>query len=220
MINGQRSMLNDMPDEWLEVGTIVSPQGLKGQLKIYSNSDFPERFTKPGKRWLQHPNTREVIEVELLKGHYLPGKNLYVIQLAGIENCDRAEEFRQYKLLVAQSDRPALQADEYHVADLIDLEVFNRQTGENIGIVVNLYTAGNDLLEVKLHQQPTITKQPMRDLSQISRKSKRKKFREKPQKSVTVFIPFVKEIVPVVDLDNKRIEIAPPEGLLEVNLPE
>ncbi len=209
-----------MTDEWLEVGKIVSPQGLKGQLKVYPNSDFPERFTKPGRRWLQNPNTQEVIEVELLKGHYLPGKNLYVIQLSGIENRDRAEELRQYKLLVAQSDRPTLQSDEYHVADLIDLEVFNQQTGENIGIVVNLYTAGNDLLEVKLHQQPTTIAKPIRDLSQISRKSKRKKFREKSQKPVTVFIPFVKEIVPVVDLEHKRIEIVPPEGLLEVNQPE
>ena len=209
-----------MTDEWLEVGKIVSPQGLKGQLKVYPNSDFPERFTKPGRRWLQNPNTQEIIEVELLKGHYLPGKNLYVIQLSGIENRDRAEELRQYKLLVAKSDRPTLQSDEYHVADLIDLEVFNQQTGENIGIVVNLYTAGNDLLEVKLHQQPTTIAKPIRDLSQISRKSKRKKFREKSQKPVTVFIPFVKEIVPVVDLEHKRIEIVPPEGLLEVNQPE
>ncbi|MGF1541461.1 MAG: ribosome maturation factor RimM [Pleurocapsa sp.] len=213
-------MLNHMADEWLEVGTIVAPQGLKGQLRVYPNSDFPERFTKPGTRWLKNPNTQEVIEVELLKGHYLAGKDLYVIQLSGVDNCDRAEELRQYKLLVAKSDRPTLQSDEYHVADLIDLEVFDQQTGENIGIVVNLYTAGNDLLEVKLHQQPTTSVKPMPDVSQISRKSKRQKFREKPQKPVTVFIPFVKEIVPVVDLEHKRIEITPPEGLLKVNLPE
>jgi 16S rRNA processing protein RimM len=209
-----------MTDKWLEVGTIVSPQGLKGQLKVHADSDFPERFIKPGRRWLQNPDTREIIEVELLQGYDLPGKNSYIIQLAGIENRDRAEELRKYKLLVPQSDRPTLEADEYHVADLIDLEVFNRQTGENIGTVVNLYTAGNDLLEVELHQQPTTDTKPTRDLSQISRRSKRKKFREKPQKPVTVFIPFVKEIVPIVDLEHKRIEITPPEGLLEVNLPE
>ncbi len=207
-----------MIDEWLEVGTIVSPQGLKGELKVYPNSDFPERFTKPGIRWLQHPHTQEVIEVELLKGRYIAGKNLYVIKLSGIENRDRAEELRQYKLLVAKSDRPSLETDEYHVADLIDLEVFNRQTGENIGVVVNLYTAGNDLLEVKLHQQPIAKTKPTRDLSQISRKSKRKKLRHKKNQPVTVFIPFVKEIVPVVDLDNKRMEISPPEGLLEINI--
>ncbi|MEM6753575.1 MAG: hypothetical protein AAF630_11455, partial [Cyanobacteria bacterium P01_C01_bin.38] len=32
-----------------------------------------------------------------------------------------------------------------------------------------------------------------------------------------VLIPFVKEIVPVVDLEAGRIEITPPVGLLEIN---
>jgi len=33
----------------------------------------------------------------------------------------------------------------------------------------------------------------------------------------TVLIPFVQEIVPVVDLEAGRIEVLPPPGLLEVN---
>jgi hypothetical protein len=32
-------------------------------------------------------------------------------------------------------------------------------------------------------------------------------------------IPFVKEIVPMVDVANRRIEILPPAGLLEIYLP-
>jgi 16S rRNA processing protein RimM len=32
-------------------------------------------------------------------------------------------------------------------------------------------------------------------------------------------IPFVKEIVPIVDVANRRIEILPPAGLLEIYLP-
>lgn len=116
----------------IEVGTIASPQGLKGELKIYPNSDFPERFLKPGTRWLRHPRTQEIIAVELLKGRYLAGKNLYAIQLAGIDNRDRAEELRQYVLLADRRDKPNLAPDEYHVADLIDLEVYDRTTGEKL----------------------------------------------------------------------------------------
>ena len=40
-------------DEWLIVGLITSPQGINGKVKVKSLSDFEERFTKPGKRWLQ-----------------------------------------------------------------------------------------------------------------------------------------------------------------------
>ena len=39
-------------DDWLEIGKIVSPQGLTGELRVYPNTDFPERFEEPGKRWL------------------------------------------------------------------------------------------------------------------------------------------------------------------------
>lgn len=203
--------------EWIEVGTIVSPQGLKGELRIYPSSDFPERFLEPGIRWLQHPNTAEIKSVELVRGRYIPGKNLYAIVIEGIKTREQAEELRDYKILVKKSDRPLLEEDEYHFADLMNLEVYHQQTGENIGVVIDIFTAGNDLLEVKLHQQPVVEAKPARDLSQISRKSKRKKQRTPKNKPVTLFIPFVKEIVPVVDIANKRIEINPPEGLLEIN---
>ena len=213
--------MNDKPQttdypELLEVGTITSPQGLKGELRVYSDSDFPERFTKAGRRWLQHPDTNAITEVQLRGGRSLAGKNLYVIKLEGVENRDRAEELRNYKLLVDKSDRPKLSKDEYHVSDLVGMEVYQQQTGENIGVVVDMYSAGNDLLEIKLHQQPATQAKSERDLSQISRRSKRKKYKPKSSKAVTVFVPFVKEIVPVVDLRERRIEITPPDGLIDI----
>ncbi|MGL5833944.1 MAG: ribosome maturation factor RimM [Waterburya sp.] len=203
--------------ELLEVGTITSPQGIKGELRVYADSDFPERFTKAGTRWLQHPDTAAITEVQLKGGRSLTGKNLYVIKLEGIEGRSQAEELRNYKLLVDKSDRPKLSQDEYHVADLVGTEVYHQQTGENIGVVVDLYSAGNDLLEIQLHQQPENNAKPEKDLSQISRHSKRKKYRPKPSKPVTVFIPFVKEIVPIVDLPNRRLEISPPDGLINIH---
>ena len=214
--------MNDKPlttdyPELLEVGKITSPQGLKGELRVYSDSDFPERFTKAGRRWLQHPDTNAITEVQLRGGRSLAGKNLYVIKLEGVENRDRAEELRSYKLLVDKSDRPKLSKDEYHVSDLVGLEVYQQQTGENIGVVIDLYSAGNDLLEIKLHQQPATQVKSQRDLSQISRRSKRKKYKPKSSKAMTVFVPFVKEIVPVVDLRERRIEITPPDGLIDIH---
>ncbi|PSB06313.1 ribosome maturation factor RimM [Pleurocapsa sp. CCALA 161] len=203
--------------ELLAVGTITSPQGLKGELRVYSDSDFPERFTKAGTRWLQHPDTGAITEVQLKGGRYLTGKNLYVIKLEGVEDRRQAEEFRNYQLLVDRSDRPKLSKDEYHVADLVGTQVYHQETGENIGVVVDLYSAGNDLLEIRLHKQPENNPQPEKDLSQVSRRSKRKKYRPKPNNPVTIFIPFVKEIVPIVDIANQRLEISPPDGLINIH---
>ena len=201
-------------EEWIEIGTIVAPQGLYGELRVYPDSDFPERFLVPGTRWLKHPHTEQIEAKELLGGRYLPGKKLYVIAFDDIQNRDRAEALRDYKILVPKSDRPKLEEDEFHVADLINLEVYNQQTGENIGIVTEVFSAGNDLLEVTLHKQPEPKEDVAPDLSQISRRSKRKKPKSKKIKPVTILIPFVMEIVPIVDLENNRIEINPPEGLV------
>lgn len=220
MNNEQLTINIQQTSEFIEVGTITSPQGLKGELRVYPNSDFPERFTQAGTRWLQHPQTLAIAPVQLQTGRYLEGKNLYIIKLEGIKDRNQAEELRDYKLLVSKSDRPKLQPDEYHVSDLVGLEVYHQATGENIGVVVDLYSAGNDLLEIKLHKQPEATVTPERDLSQISRRSKRKKYKPKSPKPVTVFVPFVKEIVPIVDLTNKRLEISPPAGLLDINRTE
>jgi 16S rRNA processing protein RimM len=188
-----------IPDGWLEIGTIVAAQGLHGQMRVYPDTDFPERFEQPGTRWLLHPNTKEPQPIELLSGKYLNGKNLYIIELEGIKSRSQAEEMRGCKLLVSEDDRPHLEEGEYHILDLVGLQVFMQESGELIGKVVNLIPAGHDLLEVELHQQE--------NPEQTTNKKKPK----------NLLIPFVKEIVPVVDIVARRAEITPPSGLLSIN---
>jgi len=61
---------------WLEIGKIVAPQGLDGEVRVYPSSDFPERFLEPGRRWLRRTGAGEPQPVELLFGRYIPGKGL------------------------------------------------------------------------------------------------------------------------------------------------
>ena len=193
-------------DGWLEIGKIVAPQGMKGELRVYPSTDFPERFEVAGVRWLLRPNATEPEEVELIKGRFLEGKNLYVIQLGGVKYRDEAEELRGCKLLVPESDRPQLGEDEYHLMDLVGLPVFMQEDGKFIGTVVDLINAGNDLLEVRLGKK-----------DKLEGEEGDEGVESKIQNSKNVLIPFVKEIVPVVDLEAGRIEITPPIGLLEIN---
>jgi 16S rRNA processing protein RimM len=207
-------------EDWIEIGKIVAPQGLKGELRVNSNSDFPERFKQPGERWLQYNQQSDPQSIQLLGGYQIPGKNIYVIKLEGISDRNQAETLRGCKLLVKNSDHFVLDEDEYHVKDLINLEVINQLNGENIGVVIDLFTAGNNLLEVKLHQQklPEIKEESSLDISKINRVSKIKKIKAKKHKKAkqaTVLIPFVKEIVPIVNLEKGIIEINPPLGLLD-----
>lgn len=201
----------------IEIGRIVAPQGLQGELKVITDSDFPERFETAGVRWITTPSQKTPQPVDLIRGRQVPGKNVFIIKLAQV--CDRtqAETLKGSKLYIDKNNKPQLEEGEYHVADLINLEVYDQKSQENIGVVIDVFSAGNDILEVKLHRQPEVTEEEAEkapDLSKISRVSKRKKVKVKKTKPITVLIPFVEEIVPIVDLKNRKIEINPPTGLL------
>lgn len=182
--------------DWLEIGTIIAAQGLKGELRVYPDSDFPERFEKPGERWLLRSGQTEPQSVKLLAGRYISHKGIYVIKLADVDDRDRADELRGCKLMVPESDRPQLAEDEYHVRDLVGLKVINQLNGEMVGVVVDVIPAGNDLLVVSCPS---------------ANNDKAKKTNDKQ-----ILIPFVNAIVPVVDIENGRVEITPPPGLLEI----
>ena len=188
-------------DDWLEIGKIVSPQGLTGELRVYPNTDFPERFEEPGKRWLLRPGETELETVELLNGRYIENKNLYVIKLKGVSDRHQAENMRDCRFFVPVSDRPKLAKGEFHVVDLLGLQVFMQSSGEFVGTVVDILPSGHDLLEVKFDPDFVTNNEEFKP--------------DKEQKNV--LIPFVMEIVPVVDLANRRVEITPPPGLLSVN---
>jgi 16S rRNA processing protein RimM len=191
-----------MEENWLEIGTIVAPQGLEGELRVLSVSDFPERFQKRGIRGIQETQGGEIREITLLRGRELPGKNVYVIKLEGVENREQAQALRGYKLWANKLEKPRLKADEYHVSELVNLEVYHHLTGEKIGVVVDILWAGNDILAVQLEA----------NLASVKKKS------PSSDSGARALVPFVKEIVPLVDLKAARIEISPPPGLLEINL--
>ena len=172
-------------DKWMSIGEIVAAQGLKGDIRIKPSSDFPERFTQPGKRWIQKTNELPT-EIKLKKGTLIPGKSIYILSIEGVSNRSSAEEIIGWKLVIPVDSRPMLSKDEYHYFDLIGLEARRGPQKTLIGYVTDLINGGNDLLEIELVE------------------------------GKKVLIPFVKEIVPEIELKEKWLLIDPPPGLLEL----
>lgn len=189
------SMSQTSPDDWLTIGRIVGPHGLHGEVRVYPESDFPERFEQPGERWLLKAGASNPETIKLIKGRFQDGKGLYILKLAGVDHRNQAEALRNAQLLVAANDRLPLDPGEFHVGDLMGLTVILQATGESLGTVKDVYRAGNDLLEIALTAQESegLASQPPR----------------------TVLIPFVEAIVPVVDLTQGHIQITPPAGLID-----
>ena len=186
---------------WIPIGKIVAPQGLRGEVRVYPLSEFPERFEQPGQRWLLRPQALEPEAIQLVQGWFLPKKRLYVVQLEGIHDRAQAESLINCQLLVPVHDRPPLAEGEFHYLDLMGLTVIDQAQQQIIGIVTDLINAGNDLLEVELLTPQDPEGNPVSSPA------------DKPRR---VLIPFVEAIVPVVDLEARRIEITPPLGLLDL----
>jgi len=175
-------------NKWLVVGLITSCHGIKGQLKVKSLTDFEERFLKPGMRWLQKEN-EPPLEMKLTSGFRQPGRATFIISLEGINTRNDAEQLKKFKILVKTDNLPRLQKEEFHLLELINLQV---KTLENdklkiIGKVLDLENEKNNLLVIQLFKNQKV-----------------------------VLIPFVEEIVPLVDIKNNFLIINPPKGLLEL----
>jgi len=174
--------------EWLVVGIITSSHGIQGELKVKSLSDFNERFTKPGKRWLQLDKEEPTLH-NLVSGYKKPGKDLFIISLDNIKDRDSAEKLKNYKLLVESNNIPKLKDEEFHLNQLLNLTVKIEQDNKikTIGEVKDLLNEKNTLLEIKIYEN-----------------------------NKNILIPFVKEIIPIINLQKNFILINPPKGLLEL----
>ena len=175
-------------NEWLVVGLITSCHGINGQVKVKSLSDFEERFLKPGIRWIQKEN-EPPSKIALLSGFKQPAKETFIVKLQGIDTRDHAEQLKKFKILVKTAKLPKLEKEEFHLIELLNLQVKIEENEElkTIGKVINLENEKNNLLVVELF---------------------------KNQKKV--LIPFAEEIVPLVDIKNNFLIINPPKGLLEL----
>ncbi|MEN9223541.1 MAG: ribosome maturation factor RimM [Thermostichus sp. BF3_bins_97] len=131
---------------WLLVGRVVAAHGLQGWLRVKCLSDFPERLTESGPRWLQRDGDPEPRLYPLIQGQFFPAKGLYLVRLEGIPDRTAAEAWVGANVLVPASDRLPLEPDEYHYRDLIGLAVYHQ--GKLLGQISAILAAGQDVLEV------------------------------------------------------------------------
>ena len=202
-----------LSNEWIEIGKIIGVQGLNGEVRVYPSTDFPERFEEPGQRWLKYPNQSSPQSVELVHGRLIENKGIFIVKLAGVSDRNQAEALRGSVFLIPEGDRPHLEEDEYYIQDLIGLVAIDQRTGEEIGTVVEILSAGHDILAIKPPVAPVETPETSETVETVETPATPSKRKSKPN----ILIPFVKEIVPIVDMAARRVEINPPPGLLEVN---
>ncbi|MBE4908751.1 ribosome maturation factor RimM [Bacillus luteolus] len=134
--------------EWFNVGKIVNTQGIKGEVRVISRTDFTESRYKVGNTlYLFKTEGTEPIEVTV-KSHRVH-KTFDLLTFEGYNNLDEVEKLRDYIIRVPKDQLGELKENEYYFHEIIGCTVFTEE-GEELGKISEILTPGaNDVWVVK-----------------------------------------------------------------------
>jgi 16S rRNA processing protein RimM len=182
-------------EEWVWLARIKRTQGRKGEVFAEILTDFPEKFAERRQLWLLRDSTSgggggaAPREVELV-GHWLH-KGGVVLHFAGVASISAAEELAGMVVAIPRAERAALDEDGVYIGDLIGCTLVD--------------VAGAEPVVVGEIEDVDRTAGPVALLV------------VKGRGTDEVLVPFAKSYLRKVDLDAKRVEMALPEGLAELN---
>jgi 16S rRNA processing protein RimM len=181
-----------VPEDWVHLARIRHPQGRKGEAFAELLTDFPDKFAERKRLWLLATSGGGGValsrEVELI-AHWLH-KGGIVLHFAGIDSISAAETLNGLTVAIPRSARASLADDEVYIGDLIGCALINVAGAApvTVGEIENVdRTAGPVALLVVAGA------------------------------AGEVLVPFAKSYLRSIDLAAKRIEMALPEGLVELN---
>lgn len=122
------------------IGQIVAPHGVRGDVRIYPDTDFPKRFLKMKYGYINGKK----YEVESARLH----KRVVLIKFAGVDDRNAAELLVKKDLQVPREDLVPLQKGQHYIYDIIGSAVYDLQDHELGKLTDVLRTGSNDVYVV------------------------------------------------------------------------
>ena len=171
----------------LTIGRIVKPHGIRGEVLVDVRTDEPGARFAAGSVLATDPAGAGPLTVEYARGHAQAGRERLIVAFAEITDRTAAEDARGIALLVEGGD----------LADPDDPDEFLDHH------LVGLTAVGADGVEIG--EVTRVDHMPSADLLAVRRPDGKE-----------ALVPFVKAIVPEVDLAAGRLVVTPPEGLFDL----
>lgn len=194
--------MTESGSSWIVLAHLLRPQGRKGELLAELLTDFPERFEGGKRVFLADPNfagaEAGARSIEVVSFWLPVGKNegRIVLKFAGVDNISAAELIAGQDVIVPLEDRVPLDEESAYISDLIGCTLYDGATA--VGVVDDVqFSTTADGSRKLAHAAPL--------LSVVS------------QGGDEILIPFAKAFLIGVNVREKRIEMALPFGLVEVN---
>ncbi|MDF2648869.1 16S rRNA processing protein RimM [Paenibacillus sp. V4I3] len=136
-----------MSEKLVTVGRIVNSHGIRGELKVVPETDFPERFDKGNALIIvDSQNKQTPVTVQTSRLH----KNMFILQFDQFSNINDVEKFKGSLLKIEAKEQQPLEEGEYYYHEIIGCKVVTEE-GQELGLVSEVLTPGaNDVWVVSL----------------------------------------------------------------------
>ncbi|PTL39646.1 ribosome maturation factor RimM [Alkalicoccus saliphilus] len=173
--------------DWFNVGEIVNTHGIRGEVRVISRTDFPERRYRKGMELtvFSAEQPPKPVTVSGWRKH----KQFDLLTFEGFNNVNDAEPLKGGMLKIHSSklEEDELLEGEFYYHEIIGLEVYT-EADQKLGVVKEILTPGaNDVWIVKPDAG-----------------------------GKDILIPYINEVVKTINLEEGRIVITPMEGLLDL----
>lgn len=108
--------------EYIKIGQVVKPFGIKGELKVYSYTDFPqERFSARQVVYFFIDNQYQPMTIKRSQEH----NGLINVLFEGYEDINLVEKFRQTDIYYEASKLHKLKQGDYYIFEIKGLAVYD-----------------------------------------------------------------------------------------------
>ncbi len=168
-------------EERFQVGVISSTHGIRGEVKVFPTTDNVKRFKKGITLILDKGKEERQLIVEGVKFF----KQFVILKFEGIDNINDIEKYKSKSLYVTRENAIKLKKNEYFIADLIGVQVWE-DNGDFLGELKDVIETGaNDVYVIK------------------------------QENGKDILLPAIKECILSVEIEEKKMTVHVMEGLRE-----
>jgi 16S rRNA processing protein RimM len=193
---------------WVWLARIKRTQGRKGEVFAEILTDFPDKFAERRRLWLLReaaPGGATGIEDprEWTLVHHWMHKGGVVLHFAGVDSISAAEKLAGFVVAIPQGERAQLDEGDVYISDLIGCVLVDVAGTEQVVV--------GEIEDVDRSAGP-VAMLVVKPASRGADGSGGQRGRDEE-----ILVPFAKDFVRSVNLEAKRVEMALPEGLVDLN---
>ncbi|HBY88891.1 MAG: ribosome maturation factor RimM [Ruoffia tabacinasalis] len=171
--------------EYFRIGRIVNTFGIRGEIKVIADTDFPEERFAAGEVLTILDNDRPVQKVTVKNAKL--SKGTYIVSFEEFNNINDVEKFKTMWLAINQDQQQELDEHEFYFHEIIGLKVITIEK-EELGVIKDILSLGsNDVWVIKRNKS----------------------------KLPDALIPYIGDVVKEVNVDEGYVVIELMEGLID-----